>query len=159
MDDSTIVTRYLAEREIPCRLFRHPGPIYSLEQAAQERNQKPEQVVRSILFRVGQGEFIMVLIAGPDQVSWQALRGYLGLSRLTMATKEEVFEVTGYETGAVSPLALPHRLRILVDASVLAQDEISIGSGERGATVILKREDLLKALSGYEGGDFANHAG
>jgi Cys-tRNA(Pro)/Cys-tRNA(Cys) deacylase len=159
MDESTIVTRYLSEREIAFRFFRHPGPIYSLEQAAQERNQEPEQVVRSILFRVGAGEFIMVLIAGPAQVSWQTLRSYLGLSRLTMATKEEVLEVTGYETGAVSPIALPHPIRILVDLSVLDQDEISLGSGERGATIILKKEDLLRSLYNFETGDFSKKLG
>jgi len=159
MDEFTIVTRFLSDRSISFRFFRHPGPIQSLEQAAQERNQKPEQVVRSILFRVGVGEFIMVLIAGPDQVSWRAMRSYLGLSRLTMASKEEVLEVTGYETGAVSPLALPHPIRILVDLSVLAQDEISIGSGERGATIILKKDDLLKALDHYESGDFSKLQG
>jgi prolyl-tRNA editing enzyme YbaK/EbsC (Cys-tRNA(Pro) deacylase) len=76
-----------------------------------------------------------------------------------MASKEEVLEVTGYETGAVSPLALPHPIRILVDLSVLAQDEISIGSGERGATIILKKDDLLKALDYYESDDFSKPRG
>ncbi|MGW8249924.1 MAG: aminoacyl-tRNA deacylase, partial [Anaerolineales bacterium] len=144
------------QKNIPFRVFRHPGPIHSLEQAAAERQQSPDQVVRSILFRIGQGDYLIVLMAGPSQVSWPALRSYLGLSRLTMASKEEVLQVTGYETGAVSPFGLPAPLRILVDKGVLAQQEISIGSGERGTTVIMKTEDMLRALEGgAEFGEFS----
>jgi prolyl-tRNA editing enzyme YbaK/EbsC (Cys-tRNA(Pro) deacylase) len=54
---------------IPYRLFRHAGPIESLEQAARERGQQPEQVVRSILFRLEKDKYLMLLAAGPAQIS------------------------------------------------------------------------------------------
>ena len=144
----------LTEMGVPHRVFRHPGPVHSLEQAAQERGQRLEQVVRSILFRLSKGSYGMVLIAGPDQISWKALRAYLGQSRLTLAKREEVLQVTGYELGAVSPFGLPAPLRILVDESVLAQEVISIGSGVRGVTVIMRTNDLMRALDGSEVGQF-----
>jgi Cys-tRNA(Pro)/Cys-tRNA(Cys) deacylase len=152
--DSTRVTRELESLGVPHRLFRHPGPVHSLEQAARERGQKPEQVVRSIVFRVGKGEYLMVLAAGPRQVSWAALRSYLGKSRITMASEEEVRVATGSPLGAVSPFGLPEPMRLLIDASVLEQDEVSLGSGERFATIIMKRQDLLSALGEVETGDF-----
>jgi Cys-tRNA(Pro) deacylase len=153
--DSTPVTEALQAAGIPHRLFRHAGPVRSLEQAAQERGQQPEQVVRSILFRLEEGLFLMVLMAGPQQISWQALRRYLGQSRLSMASPEEVLAQTGYELGAVSPFGLPAPLRILVDESVVAQKgEISIGAGVRGTTVILQGEDLLRALGEVDTGRF-----
>lgn len=155
MNNTTIVTEYLDSNRIPHRFFRHPGPVLSLEQAAKERQQLPDQVVRSIVFRVSRGDYVMVLIAGPAQISWPALRGYLGVSRLTMASREEVYEVTGYETGAVSPFALPHPIRILLDEGILAQKQISIGSGERGTTVIMETADLFRALHGAEFGNFS----
>ena len=150
MSDATPVTRALTAMAIPHRLFRHPGPVRSLEQAAEERNQQPEQVVRSLLFRLAEDDFVMVLIAGPQQVSWRALRRYLNQPRLTTASKEEVKRVTGYELGAVSPFGLPGPVRILVDESVLQPQEVSIGSGERGATVILRTGDLVRALGDVE---------
>ena len=139
---------------IPHRLFRHAGPIESLEQAARERGQQPEQVVRSILFRLEKDKYIMVLVAGAAQISWQALRRYLGRSRLTMAKPEEVLAVTGYAIGTVSPFGLPKQLRILVDESVLGQDEISMGSGEKGMGIIMRQEDLMRALGEVEIGRF-----
>jgi Cys-tRNA(Pro) deacylase len=148
--DSTPVTRALDALSIPYRFFRHPNPVHSLEQAARERGQLPQQIIRSILFRVSEGSYVMVLIAGPTQISWPALRKRLGQSRLTMATEEEVLAATGYPTGAVSPFGLPAPIPILVDESVLAQEEISIGSGVRSTTVIMRRADLLRALNDAE---------
>ena len=46
---------------IPHRIFRHETPVDSFEQAASDRNQRPEQVVRSILFQVRSEEFAMAL--------------------------------------------------------------------------------------------------
>lgn len=146
----TPVGRALAERGVPFREFRHPGPILSLEQAAEERGQRPEQVVRSILFRLAQDDYLMVVVAGPRQIDWKALRRYLGQSRLTMASADEVRRVTGYEIGAVSPFALPRPLRILLDEGVLRSDEVSIGSGVRNTTIILSTAALLRALGDVE---------
>jgi len=148
--DHTPVTQALVEKGIPHRLFRHPGPIKSIEQAARERGQEPSQIIRSILFRLSADEFCMVLMAGPRQISWRTLRRYLQQPRLTTASEEEVFRVTGYQLGAVSPFGLPGQMRILVDKSVLASREVSIGSGERGATVILSQFHLLRALGDVE---------
>ena len=132
------------------RVFVHPGPVHSLEQAAQERGQQPDQIVRSILFRIAEGDYVMALVAGPAQISWKALRRYLGQSRLTMADRDEVKRVTGYEIGAVAPFGLPAPVRVLVDTGVVQQDEISLGSGVRGTTVILRVADLLQALGDVE---------
>lgn len=153
-EGSTPVTRALAALNVPFRLFRHSGPVRSLEQAAREREQRPEQVLRSIVFRVAQDTFVMVVVAGPCQISWPALRRYLGQSRLTMASEAELLSATGYPPGAVAPFGLPAPMRILVDQSVLAEEEVSMGSGERYLAVILRTEDLLQALSSPEIGLF-----
>src|SRR5262245_32690799 len=68
------------------RIFLHEGSVNSFEQAARERGQRPEQVVRSILFQVRPGEFVMVLVAGPAQVDWKKLRDLVKRSRVRMAT-------------------------------------------------------------------------
>ena len=155
MEISTPVTRFLDERHIPYRLFQHSGPVHSIEEAARQRGERPEQIIRSILFRLSSEEFLMVLIAGPGQISWKALRVFLDQSRLTTATEEEVIRVTGYQIGAVSPFGLPQPVRTLVDESVLAEEEISIGSGQKGLAVILQKKDFIQAMGKMEVGKFA----
>ena len=152
---STAVTRFLDEQGIAYRFFQHSGVVHSLEQAARERGQRPEQIIRSILFRLSRGGFVMVLIAGLNQVSWQALRKHLGTARISMATESEVLQVTGYPIGAVSPFGTLQPVRILVDRGILAEAEISVGSGLRYTTVIMQREDFLRALGEVEVGNFA----
>jgi Cys-tRNA(Pro) deacylase len=154
MSDATPVTQHLDALGIPYQTFRHPGPVASLEQAARERQQQPEQVIRSIVFRTGDGLFVMVLMAGAQQVSWRALRRYMGQSRLTTASEPELIQYTGYMAGAVSPFGLPAPMRLLIDERVLQNDVVSIGSGERGLTVIMTAADLRRALPDAEIGQF-----
>jgi Cys-tRNA(Pro)/Cys-tRNA(Cys) deacylase len=135
---------------VPHRIFRHENPVTSFEQAASDRGQRASQVVRSILFRIAEDEFIMSLVAGPAQISWKILRKHLGRSRISMATEDEVLAVTGYRVGTVGPFGLPNQLKVLIDASVMNEEEISIGSGMRNTAIILKSADLLHALKDAE---------
>ena len=129
----------LQKLNIPHRIFRHERHLESLEQAASERGQRPEQVERSILFQIRPEELLMVLVAGPAQVDWKKLRRLVGRSRIRMATEDEVLEVTGYRVGTVSPFGLKdqarpefdRRVRVLIEAHVLKEEEISTGSGSR----------------------------
>jgi len=140
----------LDKLNIPHQVFRHETPVLSFEQAAADRNQRPEQIVRSILFQIRPEEFLMVLVAGREQIDWRKLRQLVGRSRVRMATEEEVLEVTGYRVGTVSPFGLKNQVRVLIDMSVLNEEEISIGSGVRNMAIILKSADLRRALGEAE---------
>jgi Cys-tRNA(Pro)/Cys-tRNA(Cys) deacylase len=155
MTVATPATRSLELLGISYRIFEHPQPPTSLEDAAGQRGQAPEQVIRSILFKCHKEDFFLTLMAGPGQISWRKLRRHMGVSRISMATEEEVLVVTGYPVGAVSPLGLPRPLRILADASVFRLQEISLGSGVRGVAIIMTSADLQQALGKVEIGIFA----
>jgi Cys-tRNA(Pro)/Cys-tRNA(Cys) deacylase len=135
---------------IPHHIFRHAEEVTSLEQAARERGQRPQQVVRSLVFRIAARQFVMVLVPGGTQVSWKKLRGHAGRSRLTTATPEEVLEETGYRIGTVAPFGLRHSMMIVLDNSILREGELSIGSGEAGVGILLSTESLLRALPGAQ---------
>lgn len=140
----------LEKLNIPHQIFKHETPVMSFEQAAADRNQRPEQIVRSILFQVRPEEFLMVLVAGSAQVDWRKLRQLVKRSRVRMATEDEVLEVTGYRVGTVSPFGVRNQIKVLIDTSVLKEEEISIGSGVRNMAIILKSRDLQLALGGVE---------
>lgn len=140
----------LEKLNIPHRIFRHEKPVSSFEQAASDRNQRPEQIVRSILFQIRPEEFLMVLMAGPAQIDWKTLRKFVGRSRVRMATEEEVLAVTGYRVGTVSPFGLKNQVQVVIDASVLKESEISIGSGIRNMAIIMKSIDIQRALGNAE---------
>src|SRR5215216_3815897 len=140
----------LEKLNVPHHVFRHEKPLLSFEQAAEERKQRPEQIVRSILFQIRPGEFLMVLVAGREQVDWKKLRQLVRRSRVRMATEDEVLDVTGYRVGTVSPFGLKTPVKVLIDESVLKEDEISLGSGARQTAIIMKSADLRQALGEAE---------
>ncbi len=146
----TKATEFLAEHTIPHQLFRHAARPKSIEQAAHERDQLPDQIVRSILFRLPEDQYVMVLMPGPKQISWKILRSFLGTRRITLATPEEVLQVTGCQIGAVSPFGINPIIRILVDESLQYQSEISLGSGEHGLAIIMTSQNLFSALPSAE---------
>lgn len=152
----TPVSQILQELGLSHREFVHAGQVRSLEQAAEERGQAPGQVVRSIVFRISAGAYVMVLAAGPSQINWAALRAYLGQNRISMASDEEVLAATGYRIGTVSPIGTATRLRVLADNGVFLYEEISIGSGQPNTGIILKSADLRRALPELELGEFVS---
>ncbi len=146
----TVATDCLDKHKISYTLFTHAGEVTSIEQAASERAQAIEQVVRSILFRFDQNIFVMALINGKNQVSWPKIRQVLHANRLTLATEGEIFEQTGCKIGAVGPIGLSEHIKILIDVRVLVQPMISIGSGLRGTAIIIPSSELTKALINFE---------
>jgi Cys-tRNA(Pro) deacylase len=159
MSLETPATQELKQRGISFRVFEHQGEITSLEQAARERSQAPEQVVRTILFRLSAQEYLLVMMPGPRQISWKALRAYLQQNRLTMASDEELLEITGYRPGTVTPFGLPlisetNRtilpIRVLADRSLLSLPEVSLGSGVRGIAIMITPTELQRAIPSLE---------
>jgi Cys-tRNA(Pro) deacylase len=140
----------LEKRGIPHEVFRHEALVTSLEQAAAERGQRPQQVVRSILFQIRPDEFALVLVAGPGQIDWRKLRQLVKRSRVRMATEEEVLDVTGYRVGTVSPFGLKNPIRVVIDESVLKEEQLSLGSGVRNVAILMKSADLRRALGEIE---------
>jgi prolyl-tRNA editing enzyme YbaK/EbsC (Cys-tRNA(Pro) deacylase) len=153
---STPATRFLDGKSISYRVFTHADLPVSLEDAAIERGQVIGQIIRSILFRIQQDQYVLVLVAGDRHISWKRVRSHLGVSRLSLATGNEVRQITGYEIGTVNPFGLPVPIRFLVDKNTFIHKEISIGSGLRGSAILLQSRDLFVALENLEMGDFSD---
>lgn len=157
MTDHTPASQALTEMDIPHQVYTHTGMVRSIEQAAEERNQDVNQVIRSIVFRISEGEYAMVLIAGKSQISWKALRQHFNTSRLTMASPKEVLAVTGYQVGTVSPFGLKQPILIIADRNIFHPPAVSLGSGVPNTAILIRTEDLKQALGEIETGSFAEN--
>jgi Cys-tRNA(Pro) deacylase len=122
---------------------RH-GPVRSLEEAAAARGVEPHQLVKTMVVRVSEGEHVFVLVPGDREIAWAKLRALLGVNRLTMASADEAYDVTGYVRGTITPLGSRAALRVVADASVIGR--ISLGAGAPGVAVMVDATELLAAL-------------
>ncbi len=126
------------------RLVRH-GPVRSLEEAAAARRVKPDQVVKTLVVRRGEDDYLFVLVPGGRQISWPKLRALLDVSRLSMPDAATALAVTGYERGTITPFGATHPWPVVADARVAGRP-MSIGAGNHGAAATLDGSQLVKAL-------------
>lgn len=138
--------------EIP--LTEDKKPIRNLEELLRNEGHDPNSVVRSLLFKTGSDNFVLLAVAGGGRADWGTLRKHLDEKKLRMAEFDEVSEATGYVVGAVPPVALPETITVLLDNSVDNFDDVVIGSGVLGYALGLKTADLKKIMRGVDQGQF-----
>jgi Cys-tRNA(Pro)/Cys-tRNA(Cys) deacylase len=122
---------------------RH-GPVRSLEEAAAARGVTPHQVVKTMVVRVAEGEHVFVLVPGDREIAWPKLRALLGVNRLTMASAEAAYDVTGYVRGTITPLGSRTPLPVVADASI--EGRVSLGGGAHGVALTVDADELARVL-------------
>jgi len=152
MDDSEVhagTTRALdalAEAKVAHEVHRH-GRVDSLEEAARVRGIDPRQILKTIVVRRADDDFLFVLVPGDRQISWPKLRALLAVSRLSMPDAALAREVTGYERGTITPFGATRAWPVIADSlAILRGETVSIGGGAHGVSVTLNPEDLVFAL-------------
>ncbi len=126
------------------RIIRH-RPVASLAEAARARGVEPADVVKTMVVRRGEGDYVFVLVPGDRAISWPKLRALLGVSRLSLPDARAAAEATGYERGTITPLGSTTAWPVITDERVLGR-EITLGAGEHGVAVAVRAEDVLAML-------------
>ena len=103
-------------------------------------------LLRTIVVRRGEDDYLFVLVPGGRRFDWPKLRAHLGVSRLSLPDAEEARAVTGYERGAITPLGASRGWPVLVDAAALDRPLVAIGGGMRGVNLHLAPADLVRHL-------------
>lgn len=78
-----------------------------------------------------------------------AVRALLAVRKASFLPMERAVQETGMQYGGITPLGLPEGWRVLIDSRVVAAGPVVIGSGTRGAKLVLPGE-LLAALPGAQ---------
>jgi Cys-tRNA(Pro)/Cys-tRNA(Cys) deacylase len=121
------------------------GPVNSLEEAATARGVRPEDIVKTLVVRRGEGDFLFVLVPGDRRFSWPKLRALLGSNRVSMPDAEVAREVTGYERGTITPFGATRRWPVVADASIAGR-VVSLGAGRRGVALTADADDIVRVL-------------
>jgi Cys-tRNA(Pro)/Cys-tRNA(Cys) deacylase len=129
---------------IAYRVIRH-GPVASLAEAAKARGVEPADVVKTMVVRKGEGDFVFVLVPGDRAISWPKLRALLRVSRLSMPDAVVARQVTGYERGTITPLGSATAWPVVADERMLGR-EITLGAGQHGVAVAVRADDVLRVL-------------
>jgi Cys-tRNA(Pro) deacylase len=121
------------------------GAVSSLEQAAAARGLSTDRVIKTLVVRRAEDDYLFVLVPGGRSISWPKLRAHLGMGRLSMPSAETALEVTGYERGAITPWGSARPWPVIADAALPA-GHVSIGGGAHGVAFTVDAGALIEAL-------------
>ena len=132
---------------LPYEITRH-GRVGSLAEAAAARGVEPRDLIKTLVVRRADDDFLFVLVPGDREISWPKLRALLGVNRLSMPDKEVAKDVTGYERGTITPFGATTAWPVVADASLAGDPErrISMGAGAHGVAVTVPAEETLARL-------------
>lgn len=103
-------------------------------------------LLRTIVVRRGDDDYLFVLVPAGRRFDWPRLRSHLGVRRLTLPDAEEARDVTGYERYTITPFGSTRRWPVILDADAIDQPVVAIGGGGFGINVHLAPTDLVAAL-------------
>lgn len=126
------------------RVLRH-GPVRSLAEAAAARGVEPAAVVKTLVVRRGDDDYVFVLVPGDRTIAWPKLRALLGERRLSLPDAEHARIATGYERGTITPFGSTTAWPAYADERV--SGEITLGAGGHGVAVAVDARDALTALA------------
>lgn len=132
-----------AVADLPHSVVRH-GPVASLAEAAAARGVQPSALVKTMVVRRADDDYLFVLVPGDRQISWPKLRALLGVSRLSMPDAATALAVTGYERGTITPFGSTTAWPVVADT--LVSGDISLGGGEHGVALAMTADDVVRAL-------------
>ena len=147
----TKVTDCLDAHDIAYRVVHYSEPMLTIDEIAAYRGIQKKLLVKSILLREKNNDrFVMACVKGHVRVDHRAVRDHLSRDwrRLTFATAEELFRLTGCLPGAITPVGLPADIPVFFDTAIVNCHRVNISSGNLRAGLDLLARDLVDVVGG-----------
>ena len=123
------------------------GRVETIEEAAELRGVELAAIVKTLVVRRGEDDYVLVLVSGDRVIDWARLRAHLAVSRLSLADADELRAATGYERGTVTPFGTTRSWPVIVDSAVAALEPASVGGGAHGVAVHIAGTALVGYLA------------
>jgi len=141
----TQALRAIAAADVPHRVVRSEA-AQTAEEAAQLQGIELGALIRTIVVRRGENDYVFVLVPAGRRFDWPKLRAHLGVNRLSLPDAEEARNVTGYERYTITPFGATRAWPVIADASLAGREVVSIGGGARGVNLHLGADELFRTL-------------
>ena len=140
------ITRLLDSRKIIYQAYETPPEKLSALDVAQLLAVSPDVVFKTIVVTREKGKKpILAVIPGPATVDLKLLAVFLGEKKVSLPTEREAEQITGLQAGGISPLALINKgFQVVIDSLAQTHFEIHISGGQRGLSIKLSVQDLIK---------------
>ena len=104
-------------------------------------------IVKSLLFKT-ENTFTLCLVAGDRKASLNKIKRTLMIKDASMASPEEVKNITGYTIGGVSPIGHLTKINILIDNTLDRFTDLFAAAGHPNCIFKINFNDLQKITNG-----------
>jgi len=104
-------------------------------------------IVKSLLFKTD-FTFILCLVAGDKKASLKKIKKILKIKDASMASADEVKNITGYSIGGVSPIGHLKKVNIFIDNSLERFTYLFAAAGHPNCVFKINFKDLQKITNG-----------
>jgi Ala-tRNA(Pro) deacylase len=135
---------------IAYRTYTHP-PVFTVAEAVALRGELPGGHCKSLFLKDKKAGLWLVVALEERRIDLKRLAEALEAPRFSFGNADLLYEVLGVRPGSVTPFALindrAHRVRVVLDKGMLAQDPLNYHPLENDRTTAIAPADLLRFIA------------
>ena len=105
-------------------------------------------IVKSLLFKT-ENNFTLFLVSGDKKASLNKIKKTLNIKDASMASPDNVKNITGYTIGGVSPVGHLNKIEIFIDHSLARFENLYAAAGHPNCVFKINFDDLQKITNGF----------
>jgi len=140
------VRQFFATRQLDIPVIELEVSTATVALAAEAHGVEPGRIAKTLAFRVGTGQAILLVARGDARIDNRKFKDALGKGKMLPA--DEVVALTGHPVGGVCPFGLASDLPIYLDRSLQAFDEVLPAAGAVHSAVRISPEQLAEITGG-----------
>ena len=105
-------------------------------------------IVKSLLFKT-ENNFTLFLVSGDKKASLNKIKKTLNINDASMASPDDVKNITGYTIGGVSPVGHLNKIEIFIDHSLARFENLYAAAGHPNCVFKINFDDLQKITNGF----------
>ena len=105
-------------------------------------------IVKSLLFKT-ENTFTLFLVSGDKKASLNKIKKTLNIKDASMASPDDVKNITGYTIGGVSPVGHLNKVEIFIDHSLARFENLYAAAGHPNCVFKINFDDLQKITNGF----------
>ena len=144
---SQIVRQHLSDAGVTARVRVLPDSARTAAEAAATLGCEVGAIASSLVF-LADGEPLLVMTSGRHRVDTGVLAKEAGANEVTMATANQVRDITGQAIGGVAPAGHPARVRTVIDEALRDYATVWAAAGTPHTVMPLTLDDLVTLTGG-----------
>ena len=145
-DTYTRLIAFLNRHEVPYRLIDHAAEGRT-ELVSPMRGNALSQAAKCIVLMVKMGKkitrYILAVVPGDTMVDFQAVKALLGSTYVTFASPDIAEQLAGSVAGTILPFSFNEELEMVVDPSLLKNDEMYFNAARLDRSMVLSTHDYI----------------